>query len=258
MSTDSLEDIPLSKQGLSHYMRNYEAFLGPMRDEPLDLLELGVAEGASLKHWESWLPKARITGLDLAPCPIDFASGRVKTYVGEQQDRALLDRIARERAPEGFDVIIDDGAHIGQLARISFWHLFKNHLKPGGLYFIEDWGTGYWRIYPDGQHYRPAPVDFAWHERLLNRAHAAPAVKRVRLLRRAIGWMRWNLVKSRHKSHDHGMVGFVKSLIDECGIADATHPSFGTGTHRRSRFRWMRVSVGHVVICKDDPGMAGR
>src|SRR5438309_8699047 len=49
-----------------------------------------------------------------------------------------------ETAPEGFDVIIDDCSHIGELTRISFWHLFEHHLKPGGLYVIEDWSTGYW------------------------------------------------------------------------------------------------------------------
>ena len=247
---DTVDDVPLSKDGLVHYFENYREFLGPRQHEPLNLLELGVAYGDSLKYWESWLPQAQITGLDIKPCPMTYTSGRVATYVGEQQDRALLDRIARERAPDGFDVIIDDAAHVGQFARISFWHLFEHHLKPGGLYFIEDWGTGYWPGYPDGKRYRPAPVDFAWHEKLLNRARSLPLVQRVTLLRKAVGWSRWNLVKARHKSHDHGMVGFVKTLIDECGVADATHPTFGTGEARASRIKWMRVSLGHVIVCK--------
>ena len=25
------------------------------------------------------------------------------------------------------------------------------HLRPGGLYIIEDWGCGYWPAWPDGQ-----------------------------------------------------------------------------------------------------------
>jgi hypothetical protein len=50
--------------------------------------------------------------------------------------------IADNVAPEGFDIIIDDASHIGELTKTAFWHLFDNHLKPNGLYAIEDWGTG--------------------------------------------------------------------------------------------------------------------
>jgi glycosyltransferase involved in cell wall biosynthesis len=64
-----------------------------------------------------------------------------------------LDRIRTECARDGFDIIIDDASHIGELTRKSFWHLFENHLKPGGLFVIEDWGTGYWDSWVDGKHY---------------------------------------------------------------------------------------------------------
>ncbi|WP_374635511.1 class I SAM-dependent methyltransferase [Paracoccus sp. (in: a-proteobacteria)] len=249
----AIGEIPIDKMGLAHYFANYERYLGPLRDRALDVLELGVANGDSLKHWEEWLPRARITGLDIKPCPATFDSGRVACYVGEQQDRALLDRIAAERAPGGFDVIIDDAAHVGQLARISFWHLFEHHLKPGGYYFIEDWGTGYWPQYPDGKHFRPETAELSWHERMLDRMHGNAGVKAIYPLRKLTGWMRWNLVRRRFHGHDCGMVGFVKELVDECGAEDMTHPGLGTGTPRRSRFEWMRVSLGHVVIRKVRP-----
>lgn len=253
MPAKTIGEIPIDKMGLAHYLANYERYLGPIRDQRLDVLELGVANGDSLKHWESWLPRARITGLDINPCPAQFDSGRVECYVGEQQDKALLDRIAAERAPAGFDVIIDDAAHVGQLARIAFWHLFRHHLKPGGYYFIEDWGTGYWPQYPDGKHYRPERVRLSWHERALDRIHKRPAVQSIYPLRKLTGWMRWNLVRRRFHGHDRGMVGFVKELVDECGAEDMTHAGLGTGTPRRSRFEWMRVSLGHVVIRKARP-----
>lgn len=243
-------DIPIDKMGLAHYFRNYQRYIGPMRHAPLRLLELGIARGDSLKHWESWLPNASITGLDINPCEARFDSGRVRCYVGEQQDLGLLDRIAAERAPDGFDVIIDDASHVGQLTRLSFWHLFEHHLKPGGLYFIEDWGTGYWPQYPDGKHFRPEVPGLSWHERLLDRMHKADAVQGARPLRRLTGWMRWNLVRRRFHGHDRGMVGFVKELVDECGAEDMTHPGLGAGAPRSSRIEWMRVSLGHVVIRK--------
>ncbi len=99
--------------------------------------------------------KGLIVGLDLNPVELNDASERIRTYRGEQQDIDLLDQIARETAPDGFDVIIDDCSHIGELTRISFWHLFNHHLKPRFLYVIEDWSTGYWDSWFDGVGFRP-------------------------------------------------------------------------------------------------------
>ena len=46
------------------------------------------------------------------------------------------------------------------------------------------------------------------------------------------------------------MVGFVKELIDELGMADITHPQFGIAPPRASRFREMRISTSHLFIVK--------
>ncbi len=75
---------------------------------------------------------------------------RIQVFEGSQADTVFLSEVAHETAPEGFDIIIDDASHLGELTKIAFWHLFDNHLKPGGLYVIEDWGTGYWSDWPDG------------------------------------------------------------------------------------------------------------
>jgi len=233
--------VRIDKFGLEHYARNYDEYLGPVRAKALRVLELGIYKGDSIRHWADYLPQARIVGLDTNPKIPGLDNEQIVTYQGEQQDRALLDKIAAEHGP--FDIIIDDAAHVGQFARISFWHLFEHHLKPGGLYFIEDWGTGYWPSYPDGKHYTSTPVDFMWHERVLNWLAS-------RYTSKLISWPRWNLVKRRHKSHDYGMVGFIKELIDECGAGDATAAGLGVGLYRRSRFDWVRVSPGHVVVRK--------
>ncbi len=130
------------KAGIVHYLENYEQQFAALRDQDIRLLELGVYEGGSLKMWRDYFPRGLIVGLDMHNVPVDDPTGRIRGYRGLQEDTELLDRIRRETAPDGFDIIIDDCAHIGVLARISFWHLFDNHLKPGGLYVIEDWGTG--------------------------------------------------------------------------------------------------------------------
>jgi hypothetical protein len=244
-------------KGENHgYLRNYEQYLGPLAGQPIRLLELGVYHGGSVLLWRDYFEKGLIVGLDLNEVTIDDPSNRIRLYQGEQQDTALLDRIARECAPEGFDVIIDDCSHVGELARISFWHLFNNHLKSGGLYVIEDWGTGYWDSWPDGVRYRKskAPSFTRLHHRLsraITRLNNSAAAQRVPLLSSLASRLKRVTQKRRFNSHDFGMVGFVKELIDELGVADITHEVNGHGTKRYSRFRELRLSPSHLFVIKD-------
>lgn len=197
----------------STYPRIYERLFEPIRTLPLTLLELGIQSGGSLKAWEAYFPYARIAGIDAAPPKISFGE-RVRMFAGDQADPAVLSRAAAEVAPDGFDIIIDDCAHIGRVAKASFWHLFDHHLKPGGLYCIEDWGTGYWPSWEDGRRVTPEP-DTA----------------------------------ERMPSHDAGMVGFIKQLVDEVGIGD-NRESQNAPVPRCSRFSALTLHPGICIVRK--------
>lgn len=238
----------------THYLRNYEDYFGAMRDKEVRLLELGIKEGGSLLLWRDYFERGLVVGLDINPVRLDDPTGRIRTYEGPQQDTELLDRVARENAPEGFDIIIDDCAHIGVLARESFWHLFDRHLKSGGVYVIEDWGTGYWDEWVDGVAYRQrrkslSPALYRL-TRALARLRQSPSVGRIPLAARLLSGAKAAVLGAQYRSHDYGMVGFVKELIDELGAADITHPEMGEGPHRASKFREMRVSPSHLFIVK--------
>src|SRR4029077_9164837 len=97
----------------AQYLRNYEEFFRSLLDKEIRLLELGIHRGGSLLLWRDYFQKGLIVGLDINPVLLQHARRRIRTYQGMQQDTGLLDRIARETAPEGFDVIIDDCSHIG-------------------------------------------------------------------------------------------------------------------------------------------------
>jgi hypothetical protein len=103
--------------------------------------------------WRGYFSAGRIVGIDIKPVSLQDEFGRISFFQGAQQDTELLDRVAASTAPAGFDVIIDDASHTGELTRTSFWHPFDNHLKPGGIYVIEDCGTGYWSKWLDGRDY---------------------------------------------------------------------------------------------------------
>jgi SAM-dependent methyltransferase len=238
----------------THYLRNYEHYFGGLRDREVRLLELGIKTGGSLLLWRDYFARGLIVGLDIEPVHLDDPTGRVHTYQGAQQDTELLDRIAHEHAPAGFDIIIDDCAHIGVLARASFWHLFDQHLKSGGVYVIEDWGTGYWDEWVDGvgykQYGRELNPTLYRLTRVLARLRQHRLAKRVPLAGRILSRLKALVLKAQYHSHDYGMVGFVKELVDELGAADITNQQFGTGARRSSKFIELRISTSHLFIVK--------
>jgi|GEM_PF-786031 len=133
------------------FLDQYEKHFRHLADQEVRLLKIGVFRGGSMMMWNDYFKKGVIAGLDLNPVALKDKPERVRIYQGYQQDGALLGRIREECAPEGFDIIIDDASHLGSLSRETFNHLFDRHLKPGGIYVIEDWGTGYWDSWPDGK-----------------------------------------------------------------------------------------------------------
>jgi len=143
-----------------------------------------------------------------------------------QQDTNFLDTVAREAAPEGFDIIIDDASHIGDISKITFWHLFDNHLKPGGIYVIEDWRTGYWDKWIDGARYKKTkeskiirPFIHGFVGKCLNFTETNLKGGRIkRTIVSCFGRIKRVTYKYHFPSHNFGMVGFVKELVDELGV----------------------------------------
>lgn len=214
----------------NHYLEWYDPILAPFLEKKIALLELGVLKGGSLLLWRDYFPQATIAGIDINP-PKDFQSAEhIHIFEGSQADPQFLSRVANEIAPEGFDIIIDDASHISELTKVAFWHLFDNHLKPNGLYVIEDWGTGYWDDWPDGKTVQPA----TWKSRLVNR------ISSFLLHRNRIPF----------PSHDFGMVGLVKQLVDEQGAADLTRANFSGKSKRLSKFESMTITPSIIFISK--------
>ena len=205
------------------YLIEYERALGPFLGRDVAVLELGVAYGGSLMMWRDYFQSGPVVGVDVNKVDVNDPSGRVHTYTGNQQDTTLLTEIAQLHAPSGFDLIVDDASHVGYITRVSFWHLFLKHLKPGGIYAIEDWGTGYLLghpYYPDGRHADPD------------------------LSLRPVG------AEEPFPSHPYGMPGFLKQLLDEVGLLDVTHPEYGVPPPRPSRISRMEVSPGLALVFK--------
>ena len=231
-----------------HHLARYESLLPPPHQK-LALLELGIDRGGSLTMWRDYYQAGTIVGLDIRPVTVGDDTGRIRVYRGPQDDLALLDRVRQEAAPDGFDVIVDDASHIGHYTRRAFWHLFEHHLKPGGIYVIEDWATGYFRDWPDGKLYddpRPSgrlmttTLARVEDSRLMSLPGVDALVRRLSTL----------AIPRRFPSHDAGMVGVVKELIDELCAAERTSPEHGRPPVRRPRIAELRYTRGQVFAWK--------
>jgi len=216
------------------YLEYYDNILTPWLDKEIVLLELGVLKGGSLLLWNDYFPDATIVGID-TKLPKNFIpTERIHLFEGSQTDTQFLSRVAGKVAPGGFDIIIDDASHIGDFTRTSFWHLFDHHLKPNGLYVIEDWGTGYWDDWRDGKSFDIESC-----------------------IRPYINWNPlWSKIIKKFKlkipvqSHNYGMVGFVKQLVDEQGAADATRKRSRGKSGRKSKFSNIVITPSIVFIKK--------
>jgi hypothetical protein len=135
----SLDDIGLlegtDKTSLENdYLRHYDRILRHIREEPFQLLEIGIAQGASLRTWEKFLPAATIIGVDIQEGCRRFEGGRVTVEIGSQADPEFLSTLTAKYQPF---VIIDDGSHQSAHVFLTFERLFPV-LRPGGIYIIED------------------------------------------------------------------------------------------------------------------------
>jgi len=130
------------------YGKIYERHFAPIKDNPIRLLELGVAHGASMRSWMDYFSYANLIGFDQFTGP-DGArvfetvgaelAGRGRLFKFNQSSReSIIQAIQFAGGKDGpFDVIIDDCSHYDHDQQISLGILFK-YLKFGGMYFIED------------------------------------------------------------------------------------------------------------------------
>lgn len=129
------------------YMDNYEKHFYSWRDKEFTLLEIGVADKASINTWKEYFINANIWGIDNNPdC---YGEG---ILIGSQIDTAFLDNVITFIGMP--DIIIDDASHYGPNTIKTFEYLFPK-LAAGGLYIVEDahcfYDTTYGEAPPFGQ-----------------------------------------------------------------------------------------------------------
>lgn len=141
------EHFGSDKWGIHRYAQHYQSHFESLRNQPLNILEIGVGGhesptigGASLRMWKEYFPKAKIYAIDLFEKSA-LEEDRIKIFKGSQSDRKFLLSVVEKIGR--VDIVIDDGSHINEHVLTSFEVLFPL-LSSDGIYVIEDMQTAYW------------------------------------------------------------------------------------------------------------------
>jgi len=125
----------------SNYGDIYDKHFAPFRDQPINILEIGVLKGGSMTLWEKYFPKANIFGIDIDEECLQYQSDRTKIFIGDQGDVSFL-RNVKAKIPR-IDILIDDGSHRAKDQKTTFDEMYYHVRKPG-VYLIEDIELNYW------------------------------------------------------------------------------------------------------------------
>jgi hypothetical protein len=115
------------------YLRHYDTLFSRLRHDPLNLIEIGIFNYASLATWRSYFENANIIGVDIQDQSHSGANDGIIVEVGSRDDPGFLYDLTRRYPPR---IISDDGSHRSHHVLFTFETLFPA-LEPGGYYLVE-------------------------------------------------------------------------------------------------------------------------
>jgi hypothetical protein len=130
------------KSTYHNFMYFYETHLSFMRQQPINMLEIGFFKGSSIRTWLEYFSNATINCIDIID--VDFTHERFIYNKISQEDTRLKELFLEQ----SFDLIIDDGSHMTSHQNRSLELLWPK-LKNGGLYILEDLHTSFVDSYID-------------------------------------------------------------------------------------------------------------
>ncbi len=140
-------------------INRYEQLLNQLK--PKKIFELGIQRGGSCVMFQRLSSAEKMVSIDVRQQRIAALDQYIEQqglvdslkplYGVDQSNKNLLRQIvSQEFAGSELDLVIDDASHFLDETRASFNILFP-HLRPGGVYVIEDWSWAHGNIadFPD-------------------------------------------------------------------------------------------------------------
>ena len=130
-------------KGFKHcYHEVYEKEFQPLKEEKINILEIGIFRGTSTSAFLEYFPNAMIYGIDIFtrinPKEIDVLQHeRVKWLKGDSLSRNITREIKSKWPDVKFDIVIDDAKHTPEANAITVKNI-SPLVKDTGMYFVED------------------------------------------------------------------------------------------------------------------------
>ena len=132
---------PYNQKSLRHaYTGVYHLLFNRVKNQNLNICELGILKNESIKLLRDYFPNATIFGFDneinlIQKAKTDNLEKTTYNLINVKEDLNLINVF--NKLDKQFDIIIDDSTHVfdDQIRIIKCLHKF---MKPGGTMFIED------------------------------------------------------------------------------------------------------------------------
>lgn len=121
------------------YTPIYYDLFKDQKDLPLNIMEIGVFQGGSIKMWRDFFPNAKIFAVDIAQKYLDEVAtipDCIPIQVNANNELDITDKILNKYPNEFFDIIIDDAGHRSHQQLVTFCLLYPR-IK-NGYYIVED------------------------------------------------------------------------------------------------------------------------
>tara|TARA_Y100001972_G_scaffold126675_2_gene181143 strand:- start:243 stop:875 length:633 start_codon:yes stop_codon:yes gene_type:complete len=122
------------------YLSIYENYFKKFKYDNINILEIGVRNGPSVRTWKQYFPLATIFGVDIDERCKQHEEERVHITIGDATEKTTIDKINPSHI--NYDIIIDDGSHVNEDI-IKTYNLLWDKLSSGGIYIIEDLYNSY-------------------------------------------------------------------------------------------------------------------
>jgi len=136
-----VDNLKTDKNTLHSYLELYQKLLINKKDTAQNVLEIGIAEGGSIKMWSEFFTNADIHGLDIIN--IDNVLDEIKNndkiilYTSTDAYNDIFFKTEFLNKNKRFDVMIDDGPHTLE-SMLKFIRLYSQLMTNDGILIIED------------------------------------------------------------------------------------------------------------------------
>jgi len=148
MSLEQLADDSITDKNTVHsYLPLYQTLLSGKKETALNVLEVGIYRGGSIKLWGDFFTNATVYGLDITDehiaCESIKTHERIRLYTSvNAYDTNFVTSEFINNAVK-FDFLLDDGPHSLE-SMIKFIQLYSNLMTDDGILIIEDVQDSSW------------------------------------------------------------------------------------------------------------------